>query len=187
MSEEISRKRPYRTLGWHLKTAREQLKQSTAEVSGAVEIDVEALEKIEYGEHRPSEDILLLLISHLGFADEEATSLWELAGYIGKSEPDQAADDTKHVAMVMPMDIRVVYTDMVHVMVNDYGVVMNFMQGAGPNNQPLAVARVGMSKEHAQSVLDILQQTLEQAKQSKTQKFLPSHYPRRRSKGADKS
>ena len=52
---------------------------------------------------------------------------------------------------------------MVHVMVNNYGVIMNFMQGAGPNNQPLAVARIGMSREHAKSVLEVLQKTLDQA------------------------
>jgi hypothetical protein len=40
---------------------------------------------------------------------------------------------------------------------------MNFMQGAGPNNQPLAVSRVGMSKEHARTIIDVLQKTLDQA------------------------
>jgi hypothetical protein len=59
-------------------------------------------------------------------------------------------------------------------MVNNYGVVMNFMQGGGPNMQPLAVARVGMSKEHAKSVLDVLKQTLSQSEQGPTlQKALP--------------
>jgi hypothetical protein len=76
------------------------------------------------------------------------------------------------------MDIRVVYTDMVHVMVNDYGVVMNFIQNSGPNNQPLAVARVGMSREHAKSVVQILQQSLAQADQ--TPKSLPAPKARKR-------
>ena len=63
----------------------------------------------------------------------------------------------------MPMDLRVVYTDMVHVAVNDFGLVMNFMQTAGPANKPLAIARVGMSREHAKSVLEVLQRTLAQS------------------------
>ncbi len=62
--------------------------------------------------------------------------------------------------MVLPADARIVYTDMVHVMVNNYGVIMNFMQTAGPGSQPLAVSRIGMSREHAQSVLEVLQKTL---------------------------
>ena len=40
------------------------------------------------------------------------------------------------------------------------------MQTTGPNNQPLAVSRIGMSKEHAKSVLELLQQTLNQQNQS---------------------
>jgi hypothetical protein len=47
-------------------------------------------------------------------------------------------------------------------MVNNYGVVMNFMQGGSPNSSPSSVARVGMSREHAKSVLKILQTTLSQ-------------------------
>jgi hypothetical protein len=65
--------------------------------------------------------------------------------------------------MVLPGDVRIVYTDMLHVSVNDYGVVMNFLQGSGPKNPPLAIARVGMSREHAKSVLEVLQKTLAQS------------------------
>ena len=70
---------------------------------------------------------------------------------------------------VSPEDARIVYTDMVQVMVNNYGVIMNFMQGAGPQNQPLAVSRVGMSKEHAKSILELLRATLEQSEQEDPQ------------------
>jgi hypothetical protein len=61
---------------------------------------------------------------------------------------------------------------MIQVMVNNYGVIINFMQGAGPANQPLAVSRVGMSKEHARSVLEVLQKTLDQAENPATPKQL---------------
>ena len=59
-------------------------------------------------------------------------------------------------------DPKILFTDVVDVMVNNYGVVMNFMQGGGPNAAPASVARVGMSREHAKSVLQILQATLSQ-------------------------
>src|SRR5581483_11650261 len=117
---------------------------------------------------RPAEDVLLLLISHFAVKEDHATKLWELAGYDQEDVPaahmmNDEDGQAKSMVAVMPVDARIVYTDMVHVMVNNYGVVMNFMQGAGPNNQPLAVARIGMSKEHAQSVLEVLKKTLEQA------------------------
>ncbi len=149
---------PYRLLGWHLKLAREQLSESIAEVSGAVEIDTESLEQFEKGKSRPSEDVLLLLISHLGLADAEANSLWELAGYA----PDNKSDDTNK-----NLDLRIIYTDMVHVVINDVGVVMNFMQASGLGNQPLAVSRVGMSKDQAKHMLNLLQQSLNQSPETK--------------------
>lgn len=144
------------------------LQETPAEVSGAVEIDVTQLSAIEQGAQRPSEDILLLLISHFGIKDEDATKLWDLANYDkpGLADTSDFMPDNslaKQSVMLLPLEAQIVYTDMVHVMVNNYGVVMNFMQGAGPNGQPLAVARVGMSKDHARSVLELLQQTLNQS------------------------
>jgi transcriptional regulator with XRE-family HTH domain len=157
---------PYKTIGWHLKFAREQLKESLAEVSGAVEIDERTLVQIENGERRPSEEILLLLISHLNLEDAEATSLWALAGY----DRDEA-----EVSQAVQPNSPIVYTDSVDATVNDYGVVLDFMQGGGPTNQLNAVARVGMSKDHAKHLLNVLQNTLNQSDQPKAaKKLLPS-------------
>lgn len=175
---------PFVGLGSQLKSMREKRQESLAEVSGAVEIEIDALSRMESGSERPSEDILLLLISHFAVKEDEATKLWELAGYDqGQLPVSHMANDTSgHVnqtVMVMPLESRVVYTDMVHVMVNNYGVVVNFMQSTGPNNQPLAIARLGMSKEHAQSVLDVLQRTLGQSEQktlsTKAEPSKPNH------------
>lgn len=161
---------PYRVLGVRLRSLREKVRESVAEVSGAVEIDAEILAAIEQGTKRPSEDILALLISHFSLKEDEADKLWDLAGY----EPQDITDSTtadpmsamKNVMVVMPMDARVVYTDMAQVTVNDYGVVMNFMQTANNNGgQPMAISRVGMSHVHAQSLLNLLQKTLSQHQQ----------------------
>lgn len=138
-----------------------------AEVSGAVEIDNDMLDAFESGSERPSEDILLLLISHFAPKEDIASKLWELAGYF--SDQADQVNDSQTVAF-MPSDNRIIYTDMLHVMVNDYGLVMNFMQGNGSNNQNVVVARVGMSKEHAKSVIEVLQKTLAQQEP----KLLPS-------------
>lgn len=157
---------PYEGLGGKLKRMREKARESLAEVSGAVEIDVPTLTSIESGEERPQEEVLLLLISHFGVKEDEAMKLWEMAGYeqsatSAKSSVNDEHGNAQSSVMVMPLDARIVYTDMVHVMVNNYGVVINFMQGAGPDNKPLAVSRIGMSKDHAKSVLKVLQETLD--------------------------
>lgn len=168
--------KPYRLLGEELARIRRRGHETASEVSGAVEIDDERLNQFELGEMRPSEDILLLLISHFDIKDDEAARLWELAGYDGnKQSQNPSREDLSNppqTLMVMPFDARVVYTDRVHVMINNYGVVMNFMQNSG-NTQPLPVARVGMSLEHAKSVLEVLEKTIAQASQTTPKKFLP--------------
>jgi transcriptional regulator with XRE-family HTH domain len=173
-------KQPYKSFGEVLKKLRANASKTPAEVSGAVEIEESRLKKFEAGEQRPTEDILLLLIQHFNLKDEQATELWNLAGYSGNPDEEQyfINDESGGVQQVSvgvtPHDARIVYTDMIQVMVNNYGVIINFMQGAGPSNQPLAVSRIGMSKEHARSVLEVLQKTLDQADNPPKQKLLNS-------------
>ena len=168
-------RRAYKQLGRKLKELRSRANETLAEASGAVEIDVRELAGFELGQTRPSEEVLLLLISHFGAKDEEAIQLWELAGYgmdkipvahLGNGEQATTESASKS-------EKRILFTDVVDVVVNNYGVVMSFMQNNGPNRPPTAVARVGMSREHAKSVLQILQVTLAQ-----TNKNIPK-LPRR--------
>ena len=183
---------PYAPFGQALKQLRKKTKKTPREVSGAVEIDLSRLDSYEKGEIRPSEDILLLLIQHFDLPDDQAVELWRLAGYGDLPMDEQlyftndVLDDYDHdfehsVPSIISVSLDqppIVYTDMIQVMVNNFGVVMNFMQGASASSVPLAVARIGMSKEHAKSVLAVLQKTLDQAdemerKAKQSQKHLP--------------
>lgn len=169
---------PYRSFGEVLKKLRARAFKTPAEVSSAVEIEESRLKAFENGEQRPSEDVLLLLIQHYNLLPDQAQELWKLAGYHGEPQAERYSMQEDFAAIpqitlgIAQNDNRIVYTDMIQVMVNNYGVIMNFMQGAGTGTQPLAVAKVGMSKEHAKSVIEILQKTLEQAEKSQTPKQL---------------
>lgn len=140
---------------------RERVSETLAEASGAVEIDVKELASYELGQRRPTEEILLLLISHFGAAEDEAVRLWDLAGYGMEKIP--AAHMSNATADAGATDSPVLFTDIVDVIVNKYGVVMNFMQtSSSANGKPRVISRVGMSREHAKSLLKILQITLAQ-------------------------
>lgn len=154
---------PFAQLGDTLKELRQRRKESVAEVSGAVEIDEQTLVKIEQGHERPTEDILMLLISHFGMHEDEAAGLWQLAGY-DRQEHDQTqpTQANKTMVMIMAVDPRVVYSDGVQVVANGSGVIMNFAQGTG-TPQALVTARVGMSREQAAMVLRALQTALNPA------------------------
>ncbi len=165
MAEGKSKQFPFRTLGFQLRSLREKEHESIPDVSGAVEIEPELLVDIESGLKLPSEDILLLLISHFALQNEEAMKLWRMSGYdnLTNETPAPASEplNNQSAMFILPIDSRIVYTDMVQATVNDFGIVVNFQQNSPqPNTQPLTVARVGMSREHAENVISILQKIL---------------------------
>lgn len=174
MGSNADRKTPYADFGQALKELRAQNSRTSAEVSGAVEINESTLKSYESGVERPSEDILFLLMQHFNVSDEMAEKLWKLAGYHGAQSLESvfSSDDIGNViedsiqhptASSQP----IVYTDLLQVMVNNYGVIMNFMQGAGISGKPVAAARVGMSLEHARTVVEVLSRTLKEAEKHK--------------------
>lgn len=156
-----------------------------AEVAGAVEIAPEALQKIETGFERPTEDILMLLISHFDMHEDEATKLWILAGYDrSDASRSQAIEDNsgRSVVMLVAFDARVMYSDGVQVIANKSGVVLNFLQsGGGPHNQQMPAARIGMSYEQTQALLQVLHQTLLDAKHPRPPQGLPAPKPNSKS------
>jgi transcriptional regulator with XRE-family HTH domain len=165
MSED-AQSLPFKILGDKLKTIRQKLHESVAEVSGAVEIDEQQLSRIEQGSERPTEDILLLLINHFGMQDDDAANLWQLAGYDQPHDHEHEHDhgqQNRAMVMIMAVDPRVIYSDGVQVSANSAGVILGFSQGAGTPQQ-MTTARVGMSREQAYGLLHTLQRTLEQSK-----------------------
>lgn len=166
---------PYKNIGERLKKRRQQVHESVAEVSGAVEIDAEQLRKIENGAVLPSEDILLLLISHLDIKEKEARTIFEQAGYSKQVNNDQSQsiDEQliKQMLMIIPFDNRILYSDLVNISANDNGVVMNFMQNTG-NPQLNSIARIGMSVEHAKKMHSLLGDILKNAGRPKPQNLL---------------
>lgn len=163
---------PYKKFGVTLKKIREQANESVSDVSGAVETDVAFINQLEAGTLRPTEDIVLLLISHFGLKEDDALNLWKLAGYdqdktgMSSAGPDDQPNSVK--AYVTAGDVRILYTDMVHVKSNKHGLVINFLQSLGSDDHSMAVARVGMSHSHAESLLEVLKQTINATKKQQS-------------------
>ncbi len=150
---------PYQKFGKVLHTLRRTYHETRTELCAALEITAEQLDRLEQGKDQPSEDFIEQLIGHFSLNDALSTNLWVLAGY-----PSERLEDvTTPVASVPMSELKASYTDMVHVSVNNFGVIINFMQNLGPQNQPVVVSRLGMSKEHARSMIDIVTKTIELA------------------------
>jgi transcriptional regulator with XRE-family HTH domain len=177
---EFSSKLPLKSLGIRLKVLRQKQQESIAEVADAVEIDEVMMKQIEQGIERPSEDILMLLISHFGIQEDAASDLWILAGY---DDPDEkvanvADNAVSHPVMVMmALDVRILYSDQALLAADKNGVVINFMQegiSLRGKAQKMPVARVGMSYEQAQEFLRVLHNTLSKADDLRRPKGLPT-------------
>lgn len=168
MSEE--QEQPFKILGEKLKVIRQKLHESVAEVSGAVEIDEQSLQRIEQGKERPSEDILMLLINHFGMQDDDAAKLWQLAGYDNPEDesghnhaPNQHENQNRTMVMIMAVDPRVIYSDGAQVTANANGVILGFSQGVGTPSA-ITTAKIGMSREQAYALMHTLERTLEASK-----------------------
>lgn len=149
------------SFGDYLRGIRKKRNESLADVSGAVEIDVTVLDRIESGMVQPSEDVLLLLISHFNLKEDEAIRLWQLAGY---EQAKLGAIDTgtvEETLNTLSVDSPILFTDGIQVSANKFGVIINFLQGLGSDGKPTTVSRLGMSREHAKTIVDILNKTLE--------------------------
>jgi hypothetical protein len=164
------RHKPFVLLGERLKRIRETRRESVAEVSGAVEIDSELLERFEGGEECPSEDILNLLITHFSLHEHEAVQLWEWAGF---GHGGDLRNDTmqelasKATIVLVALDSRVLYTDGMVVATDDNGVVLNFIQAGA--QIAVTIARLGMSYQQAAQILTTLEQALLR------QRYLPKY------------
>lgn len=168
------RQSPFVLLGQRLREFRETRRESLAEVSGAVEIDTELLERIERGEECPSEDILTLLINHFALREQEAVELWEWAGFQrgGPGADGMQELMSKTTVVLMALDARVLYSDHADVAGGENGLVMTFTQTT-LQSQQVPIARIGMSYEHAEKVLAALQAALLRYRYQPTRKLLP--------------
>lgn len=165
----------YTALGARIKFLREQWQQTLDDVCNTLEIDQTTLKEIEAGKQSPSHEMLDMLISHFLLTEDQAQDLRDLAG----DTPDfkdslPLLDDimSKQVMMLLPVDNRIVYTDSMQATVNDNGVVLQFMQQVN-NGQPVPVSKIGMSRQHAERIIEVLQNTLRQHDTGKQQKMLP--------------
>lgn len=159
----------YRDFGNELKRLRQDAHKTIIEVSGAFEIEPGLLDRIEQGYEKPPEEIVLQAISHFDIDESEAVKLWELAGYTrGETQvPESEAElpnvaQPNVVAIAMPYqpqvysENRAIYTDLVNIGANNFGLTVTFKQNGRKGDKPTIVAKLGMSIDHAKSLARLL-------------------------------
>lgn len=152
---------------------RETLGQSITDVANSIGVDRSYLSKLENGHEKPSLSVLSLLIRHFSLSEVEAIELSKLIGNMSggsiflnyKKKEVREEMDNLQVKQVPEQEVQVnlaadrvpiLYTDSVFINSNQYGIVLNVAQSTGPTSQQNVVARIGMSREHAKALLDVL-------------------------------
>jgi hypothetical protein len=105
--------------------------------------------------------------------DREAVQLWEQAAYDSDLPEDaiNSAAQSGKALVILAMDMRAIYSDGVEVVTNKAGVTLNFTQSN--SDQPVTAARIGMSLEQAEAVLQTLQQAILHAKYNSVKRIEP--------------
>lgn len=151
---------PHHTLGKYLKTIRQRQQETLGETSGAVEIDVEMLDRIERGDELPPEDILLLLISHFNVQEDDAAELWEMAGYAPPESDQPQYNQPRPAMLIVAADTRILYSNSAQIVSDDAGLTISFGQTMDGSQSALPVSRIGMSYEQAEKLLETLQRVM---------------------------
>jgi transcriptional regulator with XRE-family HTH domain len=162
----------FREFGKQLQKYRHQRGTSITHVAQSIGVDRSYLSKLEHGHERPSITILNSLIHYYALSYKKAFILSCLIGYSGKglmlvkayreevNKMNEKTAQNSSTQLNINNAIPVLYTDSVLITTNTFGLVFDFAQSMGPTNQQNVVARVGMSKEHAEALLKILQEKL---------------------------
>ena len=174
----MSDNKKFQDFGGQLKKIRLGANKSIDDVSGAVELPVDKLKRIELGEVRPKAELIFLLANYFVLSFEKTQQLLRLAGYARKGKggknkglhsvlgglPSERSEDSQRVLLIVPElnDERTTYINETSVNVSNSGVVIEFLQSAtiSRDNQAKVIAKVGMSVEHASQLRSILQKAL---------------------------
>lgn len=78
-----------------------------------------------------------------------------------ESKVKEPQEGQQNLAMSLNLDTTpILYTDNVFMVINEDGVVLDFGQKMGTSNQIRIVARLGMSREHANKFVQLLGQLI---------------------------
>lgn len=174
----------FKSFGNIIRSYRDKRGETITQAAKVMGMGRSYLSKLEHGHEQPSQKILSDLVSHYSLSKVEAIHLSELAGYEGgvvavnpiqrkevfKMEKKQIPKGKKFKEIKVPDNIQVLYSDSVFVTSSQWGVVFDFAQNVGSTNTQNVVARIGMSKEHARALMNVIQKRLAAPKSQKSRR-----------------
>lgn len=138
-------------------------------------IDIGNLSKIETGKRKAPEQVLHKIAERYRLNPLEKNDLYISSGYPHYKEVNylymEQNQNAQQVNVQVPGNLPVLFSDVAGVTSSPFGLVFDFGQRVGSTNQVNVVARVGVSKEHAEALLKVLADKLREMQlKSKTEK-----------------
>ncbi len=159
-----------------LRKVREEQKYTLEQVANAIGVSKVYLSNLENGYEKPSSATLGKLREFYKLNKDFAFEATETANDSSLSSSDTSKEvssmpeeqkqkpagqtQTQTLQIKVPETLNVLYSDSAFVTASRFGLVFDFAQTVGPTNQQNVVARIGMSKEHAESLMRVLQQKI---------------------------
>lgn len=164
MSDNIS-------LGLEIRRLREKAGLSLVEAAKAIGITRSHLNKIELDQSRPSQKKLKLILDYFGVDPSGSEILKQLASRRANkvttketqmnNKVDANSQKATTSVAIDPNAKPVLYSESVFIQSSDFGLTMDFAQRVGLSDQQFVVARIGMSFEHANKMIEVINDQLQ--------------------------
>ena len=175
----------FTSFGKQIKLYRENNQESLSQAGTVLGIDKTYLSKLENGHIQVSKGLLAKLVDHYSLSKTQAEDLFNNAGYgsedvsmISEGEgvkrmenkiPSAVKSNENSAEVNVPVSIQVLYSDAIFVSLNRFGAVLDFAQRLGSTNKHNVVSRIGMSYEHLEEFIKVLEEQLKKAKLANSQ------------------
>lgn len=147
--------------------------KSLSDVASSLGIDRTYLSKLENGHLQPSKKLLEKIIQYYDLNKSESSELYKAVGYgekginmniegegVTRMEdkiPGSEIAKDSGAEVNVPANMPVLYTDSIFITSNPYGTTIDFATRLGTTNKHQVVARIGMSTQHLEKFIEILQ------------------------------
>lgn len=179
----------YSAFGDKIKIYREKKAENITQTAKSLDLHRSYLSKLENGHFQPSTGLIDKLADYYNLDKQQISDLYFSAGYGKKGEIMQlqnregvnrmensqilgTQDKDQAVEVNVQSNTPILYSDAIFVTSSDYGVVLDFGQRLGSTKRHNIISRIGMSFEHAEAMLRVIKQNIEDHKMKKVKKFV---------------
>lgn len=149
-------------VGKKIREFRMRNNDTLVELAKFLNMDVGNLSKVETGKRGLPPETLNKIADKYKLSPDDRTQLFVASGYsrggegVYKNMNQEENRQVKTQNFNVPNNLPVLFSDSIGLTSSKFGLVFDFGQRVGPTDQVNIVARIGLSKEHAEALIQVL-------------------------------